>query len=259
MIKFKCFQTYLSKSITLSKIYATHGNIISKYKFSTEKEDNKNIKDETSGNAEPKWMKFFSTSDMMKVDIERAIKSENIDLLNNYVKNNYMTFEYEQLVMVLEKLLIASSAPRLIQEIKLRILQNKHKENPKILLLLLRCFKETQDKFNKKYILVALCKHFENFSHSDQTEVLNFMIDNNYIKLDLLESYLKFYENKFQSLQEFVNFYEGLEDQILIQYMNLYRKLYRIMKPEEFNNIFSRKLLDFLYTRVLIHYHSFEM
>ena len=120
--------------------------------------------------------------------------------------------------------------------------------------MLLRCFKDIQDKVSQKYILVALCKHFEYFAHSDQTEVLNFMIDKNYIKLELLEIYLKFYENKFQSIQDIVKFYEGLENQILIQYMNLYTKLYHIIKPEEFNKIFSRDVLDFLYTKVLNHF-----
>ena len=254
MIKIKCIQIYLHRPLKFSKFNVSSINLryfVPKTAFSTEKDKTNN--EGTISNTEPKWMRFFSVSEMIKVDIERAMKSENIDLLNNYVKNNYMTFEYEQLVTVFEKLSIASSAPRLLQEIKLRILANKHKENPKIIFMLfrsLRSLKEMEDRFNKTYILVGLSKYFKDYSHSHQAEILNFMIDDNSTKLELLEIFLQFYENKFQNFEDIVNFYESFEDPTFIEYMNLYRKLDCIMKPEAFNKIFSRELLDFLFIKV---------
>ena len=43
---------------------------------------------------QPKWMRFFIGRAGIKTDIDRAIKCENLDLLNNYVKTNCDTMGY---------------------------------------------------------------------------------------------------------------------------------------------------------------------
>lgn len=37
----------------------------------------------------PKWMKFFSGYEPIKIDLDRSLKCENIDVIQNHIKQNY--------------------------------------------------------------------------------------------------------------------------------------------------------------------------
>lgn len=69
----------------------------------------------------PKWMRFFEGQDPIKIDLERSMKSENVDLIQNYVKQNYIQFQNSQLVQIIPKIARSQVFERVRGEIKLRI------------------------------------------------------------------------------------------------------------------------------------------
>ncbi len=38
-------------------------------------------------------MKFFKSSEPLKIDLDRSLKSDNIEMISNYIKVNYMNFD----------------------------------------------------------------------------------------------------------------------------------------------------------------------
>ncbi len=63
--------------------------------------------DETNGedaeSDQPKWMKFFSGTDFPKVDFERSLKSQNTELILNFILNNYKDFTFRELILGLSR------------------------------------------------------------------------------------------------------------------------------------------------------------
>ena len=82
-------------------------------------------------------MRFFLSADPPKIDLERSIRNENQDTINNYIKMNYQTFDINQLIIIAEKTNKYDMVKKILTEIKIKIVLNKINLNEKMAFSLL--------------------------------------------------------------------------------------------------------------------------
>ena len=235
------------KAQSLLKLHKSFINLPALFTFSTtETAAPSNLKP-----GEPKWMRFFKPSEPMKVDIERAVKCDNQELLHNYVRANYLTFDFAQLVMVLDPLKYTLTAPSLVSEIKLRILAGKQVSKPNLIITLFKGAKEfaVKDKFLKRFIILELDKYFTQYNHDQQTEVLIFMFQMNLIKTENILHYMSFY-GELRTEEQINQYVESLSLENSFNQIHLFKLLWDTLQPESFEKLVSRPILDALINKV---------
>lgn len=214
---------------------------------STKTQQDKNLKP-----GDPKWMRFFRPAEPMKIDLERAIKCENLDLLGNYVKSNFQSFDFSQLAIVLEPLRTTTIIGQLMQEVTLRILSGKAESSPALTMQLLRGGREImlKDHLLKKYMLLELDTHFDSFSHDEKIEALNFMFTCNEIQAKKLYSLFDHFR-AFNTAEKIKEYFDKLPRDQCFLILTLMKHLYDSLQSDSFYTHIDRKIVDGLIKRVL--------
>lgn len=152
---------------------------------------------EPGQNVKPKWMKFFEGQEPMKIDLERSIKSENTELLQNYIKSNYISFENGQLVEIIPKVARSPVFEKIKAEIRLRIIGSNFKLTPSELFDLLLGIEETYlaDKLIVLFTLSEISEHFNSFSHCQQAKIISLSLKLNRISAPLALQFLDYFNN----------------------------------------------------------------
>ncbi len=198
---------------------------------------------------QPKWMRFFQSNEPMKIDIERSIKNENREMIINYVRINYLSFDFTQLVLSLEKRLKIELNLKLFHEIKLRIAVEAYQINPQILLSLLNYSVEAckNDPLISRFLAVGFIRNFSEFSFIQQIHVMNFLLKINILPEKTLGNFLKNWtewriEGK---LKDF-----SLKD--LNELLAVVNELYQLLKSEKFEVFFNGNFKEEICKEVLI-------
>jgi len=229
---------------------------LSKRNFTRAEEKAAENASNTNGNGtnldEPKWMKFFRGMEPNPIDLERAVKCDNVEMLNNYVKMNYIGFNFNQLVTVLgslTKIWITSS--RIFTEIKLRIVGDKYESNKKIMYLLFSGGKDLilRDVMMKKFISLELDKYFDEYTHSEQAEIVQFMFEADIVKTSRVIQYLSFYKNLVES-NTISEYFDGLSFQEMINELKVFQSLSKNLTPESFDQHVDKKVLTIFSNKV---------
>ena len=244
---FKLCSQRVSSSISrhrfnISSIYC------SKLHFSAEStQPSKPLKQE-----EPKWMRFFKAIEPVAIDLERAVKNENVDMLNNYVKMNYLGFTFTQLITVLGSLnRIPITASRLYTEIKMRIVSDKYETNKKIILQLLIGGREAilNDDMMKRFVLNEIDNYFAEYNHDEKTEILDFMFRANLLKTSHILNYLSFYDKmiKENTVDDYV---KSLSFPNLLRQVNIVEFFHTYFTEESFAKHVDKQITNSLANRV---------
>jgi hypothetical protein len=194
-------------------------------------------------------MRFFTASEPLKIDLERSIKNENNDMIMNYVRINYLSFDFQQLVLSLEKRLKPDLSDRLFHEIKLRIANDTEQKTPEILISLLNysmnnCVNDDlMAHFLACELLNVACD--KNLKFEKLLVAMRFFFALNRIEEKTLEAFLMRLEEwkKTDKIKEF-----SLND--LNNLMIVVKELKTIMKKKNFDEIFDRGFLDKLFNEV---------
>ena len=197
----------------------------------------------------PKWMRFFTASEPLKIDLERSIKTENHEMIVNYVRLNYLSFDFKQLVIALEKRLRPDLNERLFQEIKLRIAMDAEQKSPEVLVALLDySVKECiDDDLLSNFLTTEILQTTfdETLPFVKLTLFMRFLFAINIMEVKKLEDYLvKFSEWKKSgklaacSLKDLNNLVIVVED---------FRK---IMEKKDFEQEFDKSFMDALFKEV---------
>lgn len=205
---------------------------------------------------DPKWMRFFRGIEPNPIDLERAVKNDNVELLNNYVKMNYLGFNFTQLSVVLGSL--NKSYPisiRVFNEAKMRVLADKYESNKKVIFKLFSGGKDhlLKDEMMKRFILTEIDKYFDQYNHIEQAEIVHFMFEVSQIKTERLLQYLSFYKEILEEGKT-DEYFKGLSMQKLLVELNVFQAFYEHLTPESFNKLIDKRLLDSLTNRVQIYF-----
>ena len=196
---------------------------------------------------QPKWMKFFLGNEPMKIDLERSIKNENREMIINYIKINYITFDFSQLVLSLEKKLTHDLNNKLLHEIKLRISMESFQTNPQINYVLLSYSPEycCGDPLISKFLAVEFIRDFNGYLFNEKIYILNFLIEINMIPKQIIENFL----------EEVIKWrvQPGLKE-FSIKQLNKFianiGQLEVVIEKEIFKNVFPQVFLDELFKEV---------
>ena len=205
----------------------------------------------SSSNAlnQPKWMRFFAANEPMKIDLERSIKNENRDMIINYVKINYLSFDFQQLVLSLEKHLKIDLSLKLFHEIKLRIAVEAYQTNSSILLSLLNYSGEAcrNDPLISRFLAVEFIKNFEEFQFLEQIHVMNFLLKINFLPKKTLADFLK-------NCKEWKDA-DGKLSAFSLKYLNellaVVNELHHVMRSEKFELAFKANFREEIYKEVI--------
>jgi len=247
----KQFTQRLIKSFALTPKKPALSNYLKHVNFSSTSEPaNQTIQDTILD--EPKWMRFFKGMEPNPIDLERAVKNDNVDLLNNYVKMNYIGFDFFQLVVVMGSLTkIHSTSSRVFTEIKVRVTAGKYDSNKKIMFQLLTGAREyiLQDDMMKKFTILEVDKYFDQYTHKEQSEIILFMFEADSVKSSRILQYLSHYEPIVQE-GKISEYFESLSPEEVSLELKVFDTLAKNLVPEGFEKLVNRQLLDSLANKV---------
>ncbi|KAL4472010.1 hypothetical protein ABPG72_018512 [Tetrahymena utriculariae] len=190
----------------------------------------------------PKWMKFFEGQEPIKIDLERSMKSDNIDLIQNYIKNNYLQFEDNQLVQVIPKVSRSAIIDRIKNEIRVRIIQNNFNLDVSQNFSLLEFMEEISqaDRLLVLYTLTKCSESFKEYNHFQHYKIIQLAIKFNRLSIPLTLQFLDYFnENRelFAQPDQVKSLYlEKLDFVQFTQYILVLSNLKRLLVPEEFNS-----------------------
>lgn len=202
--------------------------------------------------SQPKWMRFFQSSNQIKIDLNRSIKTENLDLITNYIRISYVSFDFGQLVLSLEKNFRQDINSKLLEEIKLRIVLDTAEFSSENLLSLLNfslsmCLK---DVILSRFLTIEFIKVFFTFKTlNEKTQVIQFLLLVNRLPSEILEEFYK----ELEPFQTAVN--EDLWSEFSLKSVNLLVGvvdiLYRVLDKGEFQRRFNGFFLERLYEELI--------
>lgn len=204
----------------------------------------------------PKWMRFFTASEPLKIDLERSIKTENHEMIVNYVRLNYLSFDFKQLVIALEKRLKPDLSEKLFQEIKLRIAMDAEQKSPEVLVALL-------DYSIKECLDDELLSHFltteilqttfdETLPFVKLTLVMHFLFEMNTMEVKTLEDYLVKFSGWKKSGKISSCSLKELNNLVIV--VENFRK---IMEKKDFEQEFDKTFMDTLFKEVFTFFNKF--
>jgi len=228
-------------------------NYLRSANFTSTTESENETKPKESLFEEPRWMRFFKGMEPNPIDLERAVKNDNVDLLNNYVKMNYIGFDFAQLVTVMGSLSkIMTTSTRLFTEIKARIALDKYEANKKVMMQFLTGAKDfiVEDEMMRKFTILELEKVFDQCTHKEQSEIILFMFEIDFIKTERVIQYLSKFEELVEEgkIEDYIN---NLTPEELLVQVKVFDALNKNIAPQSFNKLVNRQILDFLANKVI--------
>lgn len=199
--------------------------------------------------SQAKWMKFFTQTEPAKIDLERSIKSENLEIIKNYVRVNYFTFDFAQLVLALEKNLRGDINIKLFNEIKHRIAVEELVVNPEILLSFLKYSPSIcrNDPLVSRFLCVEMMKAFPQFKFKEKVQIISFLFSMNYLNEACVNEFL----DSFQQWKKNDNIFTDFDLKSLNELLSSLNTLYQLMKPEIFSDCFTEAFLNHLFQEVI--------
>lgn len=200
-------------------------------------------------NENPRWMKFFHSQELPKVDIDRSIKSQSGRLLVNYVRNNYQIFTFRELVEVLIAIRDTSVTSLVLNEIKIRANSDNLEVDHKTIYRLFNFIKEFRfgDPALKKFVIVHLHTFFLKYQHFEQINIIESFLAEDFIDLEFLDVIKQFYQ---QDLSVIAEYYESLSLMDLIRHLKAYDQLKKSLHHKAFQEILHHNTINCLFEKV---------
>lgn len=213
-----------------------------------EKKKNEKDNELTDNQPQAKWMRFFIPGPPIKFDLERSMKNEATELIINYVRHNYISFEFPELMLALERKLPNTVGSRLFNEIKFRISSKNYNTTPSLLLSFLNFSPMIckNDAFISKFLCVEFMKVFSMYNFKEKIHVLSFVLSVNYMPENMIREFLlSFVEWKESKMR-----LDDFEMSLINKFLFVLNNLYYIMEPEKFKMCFSEEFLAYLFKTV---------
>lgn len=202
-------------------------------------------------------MKFFKSQSPTGIDLLRSLKSDNVDLLQNYIKSNYMQFDFNELVLALPKIQKTNFYSILTEEIKLRIVVGDFMSDYKIDYQLLRNITDFQqvDQLIKLYLANNLANHFTLYNKLEQTYVIHFYFQINQMNPKILDQYLSIFENHHQNPQNekaFKQFLNELDIETFPVFIDVVNLIKQYMEASTFGQIFTPQIVSHIFSQFML-------
>lgn len=199
--------------------------------------------------SQAKWMKFFTQTEPAKIDLERSIKSENLELITNYVRLNYFSFDFTQLVLALEKNLRADLNQKLFNEIKLRIAIEEPMVKPEILLSFLKYSPSVcrNDPLVSRFLCLEMMKAFPQFKFKEKVQIISFLFSMNCLDEACVNEFL----DSFQQWKKNEGIFNDFDLKSLNELLSSLNTLYHLMKPDIFSDCFTEVFINLLFQEVI--------
>lgn len=137
-------------------------------------------------------MKFFGGQEPMKIDLDRSMKSENMDLIHNYIKLNYTKFDDEQLVAVMPKVSRSPLIDKIKAEMRQRILSDSFTLTAEQGSSLIECLEDINynDRVIVLYALTTVSEFMPDLTHIQLFRLIMLAVKINKISFPFAQSFL---------------------------------------------------------------------